>query len=247
MQGDGDQQNVQTPAVNDPSSTQGSMTNGEQTNATPEIGQPATQKWMSQLPDELKGNAELAKHSSLGDALKHFLDGSKAESKEGGNGSQDANPVTDYKFTKAFVKEADYDGTLSKNLSETFKSLGLKQEQAEPIYNALVDIQNKNIEAFKTKGNEMCEKTLKEVWGDKYDGKLASMKRAYGKLVKEGSDIDKGLKMTGAENNPFVAQLLADIGESISEHNPPNRSSVGSKQSSSGFLSRENEAYPWAR
>ena len=70
MPGDGEQQNVQTPAVQNPSGTQGSSANGEQANATPEGGQTVSQKWMSQLPDELKGNAELAKHSSLGEALR---------------------------------------------------------------------------------------------------------------------------------------------------------------------------------
>lgn len=244
MQVNGDQQIVDTPAGSDPNSTPGNLPNGEQTNATPETKQPTAQKWMSQLPDELKGNPELAKHTSLGEALKHFLDGSKTKAKESGEGSQETNPEIDYKFSKSFVEEADSDGTLTKKLTETLKTLGLPQDKAEPIFNALVDYQNGAIDAYKNNGKEMCESALKEMWGDKYDGKLASMKRAYDKLVKEGSDIDKGLKMTGAHNNPFVAQMLADIGESISEHTPPGRSSVGS-QKTSGFLSRENETYPW--
>lgn len=245
MQVNGDQQIVDTPADQNPESTPDLKPNGEQTNATPETKQTTAQKWMAQLPDELKGNENLAKYSSLGEALKGLLDGSKPNTNEGGKGSQETPPEIDYKFTKSFVEAADADGTLSKKLTETLKTLGLPQEQAEPIYNALVDYQNGNIEAFQTKGKEMCESALKEIWGDKYDGKLASMKRAYDKLVKEGSDIDKGLKMTGAHNNPFVAQMLAEIGENISEHTPPNRSSVGKQKQSGGFLSRENETYPW--
>ncbi|WP_319758439.1 hypothetical protein [uncultured Sphaerochaeta sp.] len=245
MPGDGDQQTVNTPAGENPTSTEGLNPNGEQTGATPETQQPTTQKWMAQLPDELKGNENLSKYSSLGEALKGLLDGSEPKTKEGGEGSQETPPEIDYKFTKSFVEAADADGTLSTKLTETLKTLGLPQEQAEPIYNALVDYQNGNIEAFQTKGKEMCEKALKEEWGDEYDGKFAAMQRAYDKMVPKDSEIDKGLKMTGAHNNPFVAQLLAEIGENISEHTPPNRSSVGKQKQSGGFLSRENEAYPW--
>lgn len=245
MQVNGDQQKVQTPAVNDPASTQGANTNGGQTNATPATEQPTQQKWLSQLPDALKGDERLSGYSSLGEAITALLDGSKTDTKEGGDGSQGNPEVTDYKFTKTFVEAADSDGTLSRKLTETLKTLGLPQEQAEPIYNALVDYQNGNVEAYQTKGKELCTEALKELWSDKYDTKYASMQRAYGKLVKEGSDIDKGLKMTGADNNPFVAQLLAEIGESISEHTPPNRNPVGTPKSHNGFLLRENEVYPW--
>ncbi|MPM92906.1 hypothetical protein SDC9_140042 [bioreactor metagenome] len=244
MQVNGDQQNVQTPAGTDPNSTPGNLPNGEQTNATPETKQTTAQKWMAQLPDELKGNENLAKYSSLGEALKGLLDGSKPNTNEGGEGSQETPPEIDYKFTKSFVEGADADGSLSKKLTETLKSLKLSQDQAEPIFNALVEYQNSNIESFYTKGKDMCEKALKQEWGDEYDGKYASMKRAYDQLVPKDSEIDKGLKLTGAHNNPFVAQLLAEIGESINEHTPPGRSSVGS-QKTSGFLSRENETYPW--
>jgi len=244
MPGDGEQQNVQTPADTNSASTQNQVPNGGQTPATPETKQTTAQKWMAQLPDELKGNEKLSGYSSLGEALKGLLDGSTPKTKEGGEGSQDTPPAIEYKFTKTFVEGADSDGTLTKTLTDTLKSLGLPQDKAEPIFNALVDYQNGAVESYKTKGKELCEAALKENWGDKYDGKYAAMKRAYDTLVKEGSDLDKGLKMTGAHNNPFVAQMLAEIGESISEHTPPGRSSVGNKQTS-GFLSRENEVYPW--
>lgn len=245
MQVNGEQQNVETPADPNPESTPDLKPNGEQTNAPPETTQPTTQKWMAQLPDELKGNENLSKYSSLGEALKGLLDGSKTDTQEGGEGSQETPPAIDYKFTKTFVEGADAGGILSKKLTETLKSLGLPQDKAEPIYNALVDYQNGNIETFMKQGKEMCETALKESWGDKYDAKNAAMKRAYDKLVKEGSELDKGLKMTGAHNNPFVAQILAELGESISEHTPPNNSSVGSQKSSGSFLSREGEKYPW--
>ena len=246
MHVNGDQQTAQTPEGQNPASTAGLNPNGEQANATPATTQPTAQKWMAQLPDELKGNENLSKYSSLGEALKGLLDGSGPKTNEGGQELQETPPVIDYKFTKTFSEEADIDGSLSKNLTETLKTLGLPQEKAEPIYNALVDYQNGNIEAYKTKGKEMCETALKETWGDKYDAKLASMQRAYVTVVKQASEIVQGLKMTGAQNNPFVAQLLAEIGEAISEHTPPSRSSVGSQRQSGGFLSRENEVYPWS-
>lgn len=247
MPGNGEQLTVQTPAITDPASTQNPVVNGEQTNATPALEQPTERKWKAQLPDKWKKDARLDKYSSLDEAIADFLDGSSTGTKESGEGSQEKPPVTAYTFTKAFSEDADIDGSLSRKLTDTLKSLGLGQEQAEPIYNALVDYQNGNIETFKTKGKSMCEQTLKETWGDKYDAKLASMQRAYGKLVGEGSEMDKGLKLTGSQNNPFIAQLLAEIGESMNEHTPPNRSSVGTHPKSGGFLLRENEVYPWAR
>ncbi len=247
MPGDGENKNTQTPAGTDSVVQPGSQTNGgEGVQNTPEPNQPTNQRWMSQLPDELKGNADLAKYSSLGEAIKALMDGNKSPDAEGGNGSQENPPVENYTFTKTFVTEADPDGSLTKGLTETFKSLKLDQAKAEEIFNTLVDYQNTNIETFKTKGKELCETALKDAWGEKYDAKLAAMKRAYDKLVPEGSEMDKGLDMTGSKNNPFVAQLLAEIGESIGEHNPPPGSSVGAnKPTSTGFLSRENEIYPW--
>jgi hypothetical protein len=225
---------------------QGSQTNGEQTNATPASGQPVTQKWMGQLPDELKGNETLSQYSSLGEAMKGLLDGRKPDTKADG---KDQNPpigaVTDYKFSKQIAKELDTDNAFTKSLTDTFKAENLTQKQADAIFGKIADERNGSIETLRKKGAEICEQELKQTWGDKFDSKLESMKRAYGQLVKENSDLDKGLKLTQAENNPFVVQLLAQIGENISEHTPHNKTAVGNPKGNGAFLVRENEAYPW--
>jgi hypothetical protein len=252
-QENGEQQSVQTP---EPvvQAAPAQQTDGGQTQATPASEQPQTQKWMSQLPDGLKGDERLSKYNSLGDAIKALLDGSgtkKAdEGKEPSTEGKDQEPEgtgTNYAFTKQFSKEADADGSLEKGLADALKSLGLPQDQADKIHGAVVDYSNGNMERLKTHGKELCEQVLRQSWGDKYDAKLAAMKRAYGKLVPDGSDLDKGLKMTQADNNPFVAQLLSTIGESISEHQPLQPDSIRVPRDAASFLVREHENYPWMR
>lgn len=213
---------------------------------TPASMQPENPKWMSQLPDELKGNEKLSKYNSLGEALSALLDGSKGDTKDAGKGQQGNEPDVEYNFSKDLSDSDDPDGIVRNTMKDAIKNMKLPQEEADKVYSSFVDTYAKIEEGVKKNAAEVCEKELKETWGDKYDENMASMKRAYKSLVPEGSDLDKGLKSTMAENNPFVVDLLAKIGKSISEHDPPRSKAVGQvKQKTGGFLTRENETYPW--
>lgn len=207
---------------------------------TPASTEPAVPKWMAQLPDELKGNETLSKYQSVGEAFKSLLDGSKP-----GGDQEPSAPDGQYELDMSLSKDIDPTGVFHKNMSEAVKSLKLPKAQAEGVYKAFVDSYKTAEQELKTHGAEICEKELRTMWGDKYDAKLGHMKRAYGKLVPKDSPLEQGLKATLAESNPFVADLLSSIGESFSEHDPPRSSAVGKVTEHTGFLSRENEQYPW--
>jgi hypothetical protein len=85
------------------------------------------------------------------------------------------------------------------------------------------------------------------MWGDKYDAKKAAMQRAYSMYVPKDSPLEKGLKATHSENNPYIAALFAQLGEAIRETTPPFSAAVGggNKPSGGGFLNRGDEKYPW--
>lgn len=227
-------------------------TDGAQDTGTPDSTQTTNPKWMSQLPDELKGNELLAKYDSLGNAFKGLLDGSVAKVEDGGNTgteektTDDAGEIT-YAFTKSFSEELDSTGDLDKSLTEALKGLKLDAESADAIHSAIIDSHENGMNQLRTNGEKLCKAELQKMWGDAYDAKQAAMKRAYDHLVPADSPLAKGLRMTQSENNPFVADLLARVGESISEHTPPlSSTSGGAKGKGNGyFLDRENDRFPW--
>lgn len=212
---------------------------------TPATTEPALKKWKAQLPDKWKKDARLDKYNSLDEAMGDLLDGSvvKPQVKEEVQGTE---PVLDYELPKSLSEDIDPSGVFHQNMQGAVKNLKLPKEQAETVYKAFVDSYKKAESDLRTKGAEICEAQLKKQWGEKYESKLQHMQRAYNHLVPKGSALEKGLKDTLAENNPFVVELLSTIGESISEHNPPRSTAVGKELERKGFLARESEKYPWA-
>jgi len=243
---------TETPAVDNKGVATPVVTAGDAANGTPDSTQTTNPKWMSQLPDELKGNELLAKYDSLGNAFKGLLDGSVAKVEDGGNTgteektTDDAGEIT-YAFTKSFSEELDSTGDLDKSLTEALKGLKLDAESADAIHSAIIDSHEHGMNQLRTNGEKLCKAELQKMWGDAYDAKQAAMKRAYDHLVPSDSPLAKGLRMTQSENNPFVADLLARVGESISEHTPPlSSTSGGAKGKGNGyFLNRENDKFPW--
>ena len=221
--------NEPTKPVIDPTGEQ-TLEDGPKEPQAPEVD--AAPKWLSQLPDELKGNERLSKYNSIGDAFKDLLDGSKGVE-------------MNYELPKT-LNEFDPSGTLDKNISNTIKEMKLPKEQAEAMYNAFAESYKEGSKELQENGVAVCEKHLRESWGEKYDQNIAYMKKAYETFVPKDSPLEKGLKDTLAENNPFVIQLLASMGESISEHSPPRGSGAGPTVRKGGFLTRdENEKFPW--
>lgn len=242
----GANQNDQTPEEIEGGVANTEVIDGAQSEGTPASTQPETPKWKALLPDRWKKDPRLDGFGSLDAAMEGLLDGKKAETQEPGTQDQtQTNEPVEYKFTKDLSKEVDPSGVLHENIVGAIKQLKLPQDQADAIYGAVADSYGKVSQDIRTKGAEKCESTLKESWGDKYGQKMEFVKRAYASLVPKDSVLEKGLKDTFAENNPFVVQLLAQIGESVAEHNPPRSAAVGAELQKNGFLSRQSEKYPW--
>ena len=249
---DGANPNAQTPEIVNPVDTQNPAGDGAKDTGTPDGGQPTRKKYKNQLPDDLKDDVRLDKYDSLGDAIRDLLNGSEVKTAEGGDKGEkpkdegQSQEDVQYTFTKKFSEDVDSMGILDKNLTEAIKTLKLPQAQADAVYGSIVDAQTKALDDLRTKGSQLCEAKLKDMWGDKYDAKMAAMKRAYGMYVQKDSPLEKGLKATQAENNPYVAALFAQLGEAIRETTPPFSAAVGGgNKPSGGFINREGEKYPW--
>lgn len=198
---------------------------GPQPQATPEP------KWIGQLPDELKGDQRLHQYNSIGEAFKALLDGEPS--------------TEEYELPKTITQEIDPSGIIDKNIEQVAKDLKLTKVEAEKVYKAMADSYKGSAEYLKKNGGAICETQLKERWGENYDSKMAHMKRAYDQIVVKGSELEKGLQDTMAENNPFVVELIATMGEAIAEHQPPQSTAAAEIKRQGGFLTRENEKLPW--
>ena len=206
---------------------------------TPEPNQ-QTDKWRSQLPDKYKTDTRLDGMTSIGDAMDKLfaqIDG-KTEKPAGPDVKKDGDVPTEYKFSKQFDKTFDSKGLYQKGIEEALKASKATPEMAEAIHAAIADGISATIEDYKNHGAEDCQTVLKSVWGDKFEKNSVFAQKAYKQLVQEGSELDKNLKLTQVDNNPFVQELLAKIGSGISEQNVPLSNNVvyGRQTKSESFL-----------
>ena len=218
------------------------------TSKTPATEPNQTKKWTGMLPDKYKNDPRFADKDSFLDALDSILGEKEPAQTEDGKSVENKDPlpeVTEYKFSKTFDKTLDSKGVYEKSILETIKGSKLDQKTADLLHSAMVDSMQITMDAFKKSGAEDCNTILRDQWGDKYDVQSSNAKKAYSRLVKEGSDLDKNLKATQVENNPFVQQLLAKIGEGISETTIPNSngSVLGRRDTGSSFLSKDKDEF----
>lgn len=68
-----------------------------------------------------------------------------------------------------------------------------------------------------TEGGKYLDEVLKKQWGDDFDKKRAAMSRSVNTFVGSNKQLLKGLQQTGATVNPYIAEVLARVGEHISE------------------------------
>jgi len=214
---------------------------------TPEPNQ-QTDKWRSQLPDKFKTDPRLDGITSIADAMEKFLelkDGKKPDPE-----SPDVKKEGDleYKFSKQFDATFDSKGLYQKGIEEALKASKATPEMAEAVHAAIADGITATMEEYRKNGAEDCQTVLKSVWGDNFEKNSAFAQKAYKQLVPEGSELDKNLRMTQVENNPFVQELLAKIGSGISEQDVPLSNNVmyGRTPKSESFLTpKGNDKRPW--
>jgi len=212
---------------------------------TPETEPPKKATWTGMLPDKYKNDPRFSEKPSFLEALDSILEPTKEPAPEPDGKKVEPVDTSEYTFTKTFDKEMDNKGVFENSILATIKDKGLTAEQADLLHSAMADGMASSMEAFKKAGAEDCATILHETWADKYDVQTANAKKAYSRLVPEGSPLDKNLKLTQVENNPFVQQLLAKIGEGLSEASIPlsNNSVFGRKDTGSSFLQEEKGGF----
>lgn len=217
---------------------------------TPESNQ-QTDKWRAQLPDKYKTDPRLDGMTSIGDAMDKLFGQIDGKKEEPGSPDvkKDGDVPTEYEFSKQFDATFDPKGLYQKGIEEALKANNATPEMAEAIHAAIADGITSTMESYRKTGAEDCEAVLKSEWGDKFEKNRAFAEKAYKELVPEGSELDKNLKLTQVENNPFVQELLAKIGSGISEQDVPMSNNViyGRQKKSESFLTPKpgQETEPW--
>ncbi len=205
---------------------------------------PETEKWRSLLPANMRNDKRLS-GNSIGEAISKLLEKEPPKESEGKDQPVKTDAVEEYSFTNKFDEAVDPDGRLTKNVMDALKGLELPNDQVDKVLGAVGQSYKGYMDDLKKNGPEAKEKTLKTIWGDKYDNNKAASERAYKVLVKEGSPLQEMLKQTRQDIDPTVEMIFAEIGKTISETNPPlsHEASTGIKKQ--GWLNRENDKLPW--
>ncbi len=220
---DGNVANGSEPEVVDVNTT----TDGSQGSTPPEgnanvgengIGSP-TPAWMGQLPDDLKQDEELSKFATLGDLAKFVKEASKeTQNQEDGSGEEaGTEEPTEYSFEDTIGENFDPFGKTSESLKSYFAKNKVPEEVAQGAYKALNEAMQASTEKLVTEGGKYLDDVLKKQWGDDFDKKRTAMSRSYNAFIASNAQLEQGLQQTGATVNPYIAEVLARVGEHISE------------------------------
>lgn len=195
--------------------------------------------WTSQLPEELRGNADvmkqLGKFNKIGDLAKSY---SELESKIGNSivrPGKDASPEDVNAFYQKLGKPETADKyTIDDENAGAYKELAYKNnltdEQAKGMYQALRDLgekamaQNKEQLMMKAKATEDA---LKKEYGNDYQTKLELCRRgvvAYG-----GPGLGKKLQDTGLLFDEDVVRMFIKLGSQNAEAGSTAKSAKGDK------------------
>ncbi len=169
--------------------------------------------WAEQLPNEIKGNPELAKRlagfKTIGDLAKSHLDLDTQLSavKKGIPESADGYEIAKDKDAADFVKLAH--------------SVKLNNEQASTLYKQLTSAGENMIKAVREKQQEKqrtellaTETALKKEYGAKYPEKIELLRRGLGVAGKEVSAV---LQSAGLSGNPHIVKAFITLGELTAE------------------------------
>lgn len=178
--------------------------------------------WMAQLPDDLKGNEQLSKFATMGEAFKSLMENQdkKAEAQP-----TEVKPIAYENFDKKLADSYDPLGEIGEGLKGIFQNKGISQKDAEDIFDAFSEVYGKAYENLLNKGKSLCEQRCKEQWGKDYETKRALMAKGY--LAVGDSEFQKSLDDTGASCLPEVWELLARVGNLVSEDTKTSSNSQG--------------------
>ena len=192
---------------------EGTQEKGKEGVVDSEVSIPA---WMAQNKGDLKTNEELAKHKTVDELSRAYLEMLKGNSSEPKAKAEEAEKPK-YEFEKTLDADSDPFGEISNTMKSFLEESKVPPDVAEKLFDKVNEAYGASRKQLLEKGDKWCEKRLKETWGDEFDTKKKAVNRAYVALVKERPELAKGLDNTGASINPFVAEVFALIGQNLRE------------------------------
>lgn len=189
-----------------------------------------TPAWMAQLPKELRDDPELAKHRTMGDAIK-YLQAEASKGKETASGGEQSQveqvgtaetvPVKYENFAKKLSDTNDPFGNITEGLVGTLEGLGIPQKQAEIIMESLDKAHGEGYNKLAEQGVKYTESVMKKRWGKEYETNRRFMAKGYQALGDTDGELQKSLDREGASISPAVWEVLSRVGRLTSEDSAP--------------------------
>lgn len=189
-----------------------------------------TPAWMAQLPKEMRDDPELAKHRTMGEAIKYLkAEASKgnsqpesdAQAHQGGDApeasGEQATPINYENFAGHLSENNDPFGTITEGLVSKMQELGIPQAEAENILTAIDKAQTSGLERMVQEGSKHTEAVCRKRWGKDYESNRRAMARGYQALGDSDGSLQKMLDSEGASLSPAVWELLARVGRMTAE------------------------------
>lgn len=175
--------------------------------------------WMAQLPNDLKNDPSLASYRTVGDlarALKSKEAEKPAESQEAPSESV-SEPMKYENFSKRLKEDIDPYGTISDGLVDELQTMGIPQDKAERILDA---VEGRTVDSYAKlvkDGIRHTEGEVRKLWGREFDKNRALMARGYQALKDDDGSLQKRLDEEGASCSPAVWDLLSRVGRLVAE------------------------------
>lgn len=178
--------------------------------------------WMSQLPSELRGNAQLTKFEKIGDLAQSYAE---LETRLGNSvvlPGKDSKAEDVQSFYEKLGKPKTSEEYSIENDTLGFKDIAyqnnLTREQAENIYKALekkgFDISEAQ-SAQQQKLYDETDKALRNEYGNKYSEKVELFQR--GIMNYGGTQLGKTLEKAGILYDMNIVKLFIGLGEQSAE------------------------------
>lgn len=188
--------------------------------------------WTSQLPEEMRRDAELmgkvSKHQKIGDLAKAYA---ALEGKDVIPG-KDADAETREAFYRKLGKPENAEGYGFDSKAAAFAQIAydnnLSKEQAKNVMAGITKIAEAEAEAARNRQEALLKSTdeaLHKQYGGKYSEAIAHMKR--GLVTYGGEKLGQVLQQAGLIYHPEIVKLFIQLGEQSSEASSTSRSAGG--------------------
>jgi hypothetical protein len=223
---------------------QSSQSTGDQTDNN-QTSQDAQPKWISQLPENLRGNEKLTKHKTLGELGTAFLDLDGKYNPESilipGEDATDEERATffnklgrptkpeEYEFAETQWPDGieDFVKTAATEDIEAFRpimhELGITKKQAQTLIDKYIsfgiDRWQKSNEAVAL-NQEKVKKDLINLWGNDYDANIELATRGFekaGELAGIKDEFGKFMLNSRLGDDPMFIKIFHAIGKAISD------------------------------